>query len=203
MYRATWRSKQPKSSQERAATQVRTNPWQAAEEVRWAERFSLRVGLGRFCPALPCRVCLGIRPLQRAGSRGNLARLQAAIVRVKRVRTRSMPRNTVWAILPIVLAQPKGCPIFFRRFCERALPAWRVVRPMAECRALRAICGVTQACLSAAAKSALPPKSCATCPCPVAVPGGHCAQPAQDRKDLFIGAYAAPLGPRSPLHQCI
>ena len=46
--------------------------------------------------ALPCRVCLvGVRPLQRASSRGNLARLQAAIVRVKRARTRSTPRSTV------------------------------------------------------------------------------------------------------------
>ncbi|MDP2738244.1 MAG: hypothetical protein Q8O82_05925 [Pseudorhodobacter sp.] len=59
---------------------------QAAEEVRRAERFSFRVGLMRFCSALPC-LLVGHSPLQRASSR---ARLQAAIVRVKRARTRSM-----------------------------------------------------------------------------------------------------------------
>jgi len=95
-----------------------------------------------------------------------------------------MPRSTVWAMPPMVLARPKvrrnrqrsggslfrRKSIFFRRFCHRAYPAWRVVRvPMAEWRSFRATCGgegrqeairgivsaPNQACLSLAAKSAL------------------------------------------------
>jgi hypothetical protein len=42
-----------------------------------------------------------------AGSRGNRARLLAAIVRMKRARTRPRPRQTVWAMPPTVLAQPR------------------------------------------------------------------------------------------------
>ena len=49
-----------------------------------------------------------------------LARLQAAIAKVKRARTRSMPRYRGCAMPPTVLVQPKGSSIFFRRRCDRA-----------------------------------------------------------------------------------
>ncbi|SFH53798.1 hypothetical protein SAMN04488020_12118 [Palleronia marisminoris] len=55
-----------------------------------------------------------------ASNFGSLARLQAAIVIVNCTPSLSVPRSTVWAIDPTVLAHPKGSLIFFRRFCDRA-----------------------------------------------------------------------------------
>ena len=79
--------------------------------------------LGRVCDGftLPRSIgWSGVRRFQTASSRGSFARLQATIVRVKRARTRWVPRSTVWAMPPMVLAQPIGSLIFFRRFCDTA-----------------------------------------------------------------------------------
>jgi hypothetical protein len=55
-----------------------------------------------------------------ASSRGIRARLQAAMARVKRARTRSTPRYMVCAMSPTVLVQPNGSSIFLRQVCETA-----------------------------------------------------------------------------------
>jgi len=59
-------------------------------------------------------------PAQVASSFGSLAKLQAAIAKVKRARTRSTPRYRVCAMPPTVLTQPKGSSIFFRHRCDLA-----------------------------------------------------------------------------------
>jgi hypothetical protein len=64
-------------------------------------------------------------PCHAASSLGSRARLFAAIVRIKRERTRSMPRYTVWAIPPTVLAQ-RMCIIQAMR---RRFPARRIDLP--------------------------------------------------------------------------
>ena len=55
-----------------------------------------------------------------ASSLGSRARLFAAIVRMKRERTRSMPRYTVWAIPETFFAQPKASSIRLRCLMDKA-----------------------------------------------------------------------------------
>lgn len=89
---------------------------------------------------------LGHLSLHAPSNRGSRARLLAAMVRMKRDRTRSTPRYMVCGMPPTVLAQPNGSSIFFRRFWDNAYPSCRVVRPsIAEYLDFWAMWGVTQA----------------------------------------------------------